>query len=933
LAQCQQLLRTAFQQQHGSEVDTQGDAFFVAFARATDAVSAAITAQRALASHAWPAGVAVHVRMGLHTGEPERSAEGYVGLDVHYAARIMSAGHGGQVLLSEATRHLVAHELPEGVSLRDVGKHRLKDVERPTHLFQLVIAGLAADFPALRTLDNAPCHLPAQLTPFIGREREGAAACSLLLRQDVRLVTLTGPGGVGKTRMALQVAEQLCQHFVDGVFFVSLAPLRDPALVLPTLAQTLTIREVAGQPLPERLVEELRGKQMLLLLDNFEQIMGAAPQIADLLAACPQLKVLITSREVLRVQAEHEFVVPPLTLPDAKRLPDLDALSHSEAVALFLQRAEVVKPGFHLTETTASAIAEICIRLDGLPLAIELAAARMKLLSPQALLARLGQRLAVLTGGTRNAPTRQQTLRNTIAWSYDLLEAEEQKVFRSLSVFAGGCVLSAAESVCTAESDEPLSVLDTLASLLDKSLLQRGEQDGEEPRFTMLETLREYGLEALAESGEAQSVRQAHAMYYLAWLETEGPKLEGSQESRWFERLEQEQDNLRAAMKWALAQGESGGDMELALRLGVAMRALWSVRGNYSEMRAFLEQALARDKGSPTAVRAKALRAAARLAEVQGDISQAQAFSEESLTLFRQIGDQTGIALALHALADIVWVKGDLATARTQGEESLALFRELGDEDDMAELLLHLATLSIDQGEYERARALLEEGLQVYRRLRSQSGIADSLLSLARVHLLAQGDLATVRSLLEESFSLFSELGDKESTAYCYSIWGMIAFYEGELALARQMFEQSLALFREMQHQHGTTEMLAALARVAMRQSDYATARHFFEESLALARQAGDKLSMAADLEGIAEVVAAQGQPIWATRLWGAAAALREALGAPVPLIDRSAYQAAVESARTQLCPDRFDAAWAEGRRMTLEQVLASQEQGQDGVV
>jgi tetratricopeptide (TPR) repeat protein len=414
-------------------------------------------------------------------------------------------------------------------------------------------------------------------------------------------------------------------------------------------------------------------------------------------------------------------------------------------------------------------------------------------------------------------------------------------------------------------------------------------------------------------------------MYYLAWLETEEPKLEGSQESMWFERLEQEQDNLRAAMKWALAQGESGGDMELALRLGVAMRPLWSVRGNYSEIRTFLERALTRDKASPTAVRAKALRAAARLAEVQGDICQAQAFSEESLTLFRQIGDQRGIALALHALADIVWIKGDLAMARAQGEESLALFREMGDQDNMAELLLHLATLSIDQGEYDRARALLEEGLQVYRRLRSQSGIADSLLSLARVHLLAQSDLTMVRSLLQESFSLFSQLGDKESTAYCYSLSGMVAFHEGDLALARQLFKQSLALFREMQHQHGTTEMLASLARVAMRQGDYVTARTFYEESLALARKASDKLSIAADLEGVAEVVAAQGQPLWAARLWGTAAALREALGAPIPLIDRACYEAAVAVARTQLCPDCFDAAWAQGRSMALEQVLAEQ--------
>ncbi len=616
LAQCRRLLRTAFQTYNGYEVDTQGDAFFVAFARAIDAVSAAVLAQRTLFTSSWPEGGVVRVRMGLHTGEPSLALEGYAGLDVHHAARIMSAGHGGQVLISEATRELVEHKLPDGVSLRDLGEHRLKDIGSPSHLFQLVIAGLPADFPPLKSLSSRFNNLPTLLTSLLGREQEVAAVCAQLQRPEVRLVTLLGPGGIGKTHLSVQIATEMEAGYAHGVCFVPLASVSDPGQIFPTIAQALGLQpaEDRGQGWPEsgeapshdksgsyiqQVQAHLRNKHMLLLLDNFEQLVLAAPMLADLLASCPRLHLLVTSRSALRIQGEYEFAVPPLAVPDLTHLPENEDLAQVPTVALFLQRAQAIQPGFQLTKANARTIAEICTRLDGLPLAIELAAARTKLLPPQMLLKRLAHRLDVLTGSVRNLSARQQTLRNTIQWSYDLLNSEEQRLFRWLSVFVGGCTLEAADAVYNAKAEQAMDVFEGVISLLDKSLLRQTEQEGGELRLSMLETIREYGLECLVANGELEVAQQAHAAYYLALAQEAEPHLThavgirrrprnrrnlapgaglyltGAEQILWLKRLEREYENLRAALEWSAAHGDE--EMKLALRLSSGLLAFWTL--------------------------------------------------------------------------------------------------------------------------------------------------------------------------------------------------------------------------------------------------------------------------------------------------------------------------------------------------------------------
>jgi len=779
----------------------------------------------------------------------------------------------------------------------------------------------------LKEPEPVPNHtLPVQLTPLIGREQDAASAAALLRRPAVRLLTMIGTAGIGKTRLAVQVASDLLHDFLHGVSFVSLAPIRDPDLVLPTIAQALGLKENAGETVADRLKTYLHRKHCLLVLDNFEHVITAAPLLVELLAACPQLKLLVTSREVLYLRAEQQFSVPPLALPDLKRLPEVGSLVEYAAVDLFTQRAQAVNHDFHLNKVNAQVIAEICTRLDGLPLAIELAAACTKYISPQALLARLERRLQVLGGGARDLPERQQTLRKTIQWSYELLNAEEQRLFRRLSIFVGGCGLEAIEAVCVAlgDGDGEGQLFERITSLIDKSLLQTTGQEGVEPRFMMLETIREYGLECLNASKVMEATRQTHAQYYLALAEQAEPELTGPSQAVWLERLEQEHDNLRAALQWSLER-DGIRDKEVALRLGGALMVFWLIRGYASEGQIFFERALAAREGVTISVRAKTLVAASGLLINQGDTDRAEVLCKESLALYRKLGETLGIALSLYLLGGIARTRGDLVVAHSLIEEALALWKDVGEKERIANSLLQLGLMANLQGEYVRARGLLEESLALHKELGNKGGMADALFQLAQVLFFSQSDPTTMRVLFEEGLVLFRELGDKDGIAQSLCFLGQVALGQGNTVQARLLAEESLGLFRDIGERLGIAESLCLLANLTALQGNYAAARALYEQSLLILKEADEKWDIAYNLEGLAGVVAAQGDPGWAARLWGMAETLRADSNMPLPPVYRADYERSVATARVQLGERAFAAAWAEGRTMTPEQAPAAE--------
>ena len=836
LAEHRRLVRGAIAAHGGREVDTQGDAFFVAFGGAKQAVLCALEVQRALAGHDWPGGEAVRVRMGLHSGQPAVHDGSYVGIDVHRAARIAAAAHGGQVVLSEATV-LLASALPVGVSVRDLGFHRLKDIGAAERIYQLAAPDLRDDFPPLKSL-GAQASLPALATPLVGREEDLARVRAVIIGPGVRLVTLTGLGGVGKTRLALAAAAALGEGFAHGVFFVALAAVTGAEVMWKSLAGSL---DVSGDgPAASVVTQYLSERRMLLVLDNLEQLDGAAGVVAALLAAAPGLVVLATSRRPLHLQGEQELPVPPLEVPGVTGVREVAACA---AVRLFAQQAGLVRPGFAITADNAADVAAICARLDGLPLAIELAAARVKLLGPKALLARLGRSLD-LAAADLGRPSRQQTLRNTIGWSYGLLAPQAARVFGRISVFAGGCDLDALAAVAVTDDGDLArsDPLDLVAELADVSLITVTEGTDGEPRVGLLETIREYALECLAEAGDLEHTRRRHAAYYAAFAERAAEQVHKLEHLVWLDRLEAEHDNLRAALSWSLATRAADGErVAIGLRLAQALGPYWYRHGHIPEGRRWLERAIGQapdDAGAPLAQLTHWLGV---LLDEQGEVEAALRFFERSLATWRELGDRDKQARELSSLGVTHRWLGHLDTARSVLEESAAIAREIGSDYRLAGALTNLGQVESEAGHLDRAAQVLREALAIDR---------------------AQGDL-----------------------------WGVVL------------------------DQH-------SLAVVSLRARRIEEAHEAVSATFDYVASSGDTGTLNAALELSACIAAELGDGLRAARLAGAAEAIREQAGTPIPAPDAALLERFLAPARATIARDAWDAELAAGRALTQQEAI-----------
>ena len=856
------IMREAIARHGGREEGTEGDSFFVLFDNAIEAVTAAVEAQRALATEPWPPGVEVRVRMGLHAGEAQGSAAGLVGLDINRAARIAAAAHGGQVVVSDAVRSLVSADLGEGISLRGLGSHRLKDLREPQPLCQVVADGLRLDFPPLRSLDARPNNLPTQLTSFVGRERELAEAGGLL--ESNRLVTLTGPGGTGKTRLSLQVAANAAERYPDGVFFVPLETVREAGLVASRIASTIGLAEAGARTADVVLREWLAGKQVLLVLDNFEQVIDAGPVVSELLRDVPGLSALVTSRAALRVSGEQEYPVPGLpTPPDLGRLSslelaslpaeartiDAEALSAYESVRLFIARATSVKPDFRVTNENAPAVAAITARLHGMPLAIELAAARIKLFTPEALRTRLEDQLALLSAGARDLPERQQTLRGAIAWSYDMLDDGHRLLLDRLSVFEGGIDLGAAEAVAGPAAELGMDVVDGLVSLADQSLIRSIETAGD-PRFHLLDTIRAYAAERLAARDQAAAIAARHAEWFLALAQRIAPELSGADQRARLDELEREHDNIRAVLDRATA----AGDGRVAIGLAFAVWRLWQKRGHLYEARRRLDAMAA----APWSHDDPALRA--RLME---------------------------------ALGGVCWWQADIRAMRLAYREAVEIWRALGDKAELANALYNYTfVFSVPEDPNGAPEDLDPEG---------------------------EGERAS-----EEAYALYEELGDERGQGNVLWSRGNRKYFSESIDAGHEEFSKALAKFRRVGDRTMEAWSLHMVGGALLRQLKREESRPLLQEALAHFHGAGDAAGVTMVIDDLSAQALADDDPERAARLWGAGRALAKATGATLASYTDGWIERQLRpNVRVAVAPEDLERWSQEGAALSLDEAVA----------
>jgi predicted ATPase/class 3 adenylate cyclase/Flp pilus assembly protein TadD len=877
------LLRSAISAHHGVLFKTVGDAVQAAFPTVPDAIAAAIDAQTALHHADWGNLGPLRVRMAIHVGEATPRDGDYLAPALNRLARVLATGYGDQILLTEAALAAAGLALGAEFGALDLGAHRLRDLLQAEHIYQLRGPGLAAEFPALKSLNRHIHNLPAQPTALLGRESELTAVRSLLQQDDVRLLTLTGPGGTGKSRLGIQVGAELLETFPDGVWFVPLAAITDSDLVVPAIAQPLGVRENPDEPLMKTLQAYLQPRQALLLLDNFEQVTGAAPDVAALVASCPKLKILVTSREPLRIAGEREFAVSPLSLPTARQarnLPPTD-LSEFSAIRLFVERAQSVKPDFTLSEANAADIAAICLRLDGLPLAIELAAARVRVLPPAQLLTRLDQRLKLLTGGNRDLPARQQTLRAAIEWSYDLLNANDQALFARLSVFAGGCTLEAAESVCADVGNPVVDVLDGLDSLTQKSLIRQEDAGDGTPRFTMLETIREFAHEHLQGRPEEQAVRRAHADTFLALAEAVDWEAHARLEEI-LDGLEEDHANLLRAIDYFAELGADGFGKRI--RIVGALQHFWLLRGHFSEGSRLLEDTVADSAGASPADRAKALTGAAMLAEARWELDRAGEHFEQALELHRCAGDPLGVARSLSGLGVIAQHRGKLDHARALYQEALDVWRVIGDDAGVAATLIDLGVVSYLRGDGDNAKPLLDQSLDLFTRNRDATGQATVHQWLGILDI-AAGRFESATAHFGESLDRWRRLGNSPMIATDLANLGEARHLTGAFDEAKALYDEALAIFDELNDPRGHGFVRGQQGRLALDRGETASAVNLLIDAVRLRWETGDTSSAADALDALAEAISKTGDLEWAARVVMAVDLLRAETGIARPSV------------------------------------------------
>ncbi|MFN2251857.1 MAG: tetratricopeptide repeat protein [Anaerolineae bacterium] len=916
VARHDELLRTAIESNGGVVFKTVGDGFRAAFSSPRAAIAAAVRAQQDIGREDWPASVPIRVRIAVNCGAADFRDGDYFGPTLNRCARIEDLTHGGQVLISQSCYALTRDDLPEGVSLEYLGECALRDLSRPEPVYQLEHASLASRFPPPRTLDRLPTNLPIRLTRFIGRESELDVVGRLV--RESRLVTLVGAGGTGKTRLALQAAADVMVHWPDGAWLVDLAPLAEPDQVYPAVAAVLGIREEQGRPTAGAVIDALRRRNLLLILDNCEHLIAECARMADdILTSCAGVTMLATSREALGIAGESCFRVPPLTTPPSTNGGAAVDLAQYEAVQLFVDRAQEVATGFELRDDNMAAIAEICSRLDGIPLALELAAARLAGLSANQVAQRLDQRFQLLTGGSRVALPRQQTLRAAVDWSYDLLDVRERTVLARLSVFASGCTLEAAESVCAGGAVARDDVMDLVLQLAGKSMVSvaRGQHG---TRYNLTQTMRDYAAEKLLQSGEVEAVRSRHLEHFAREVDSAERLPDGPELATRLDRLDAEYDNVTAALRWAALRG----DATAGLRIAVGMTRYWLIRGHWSEGRAQLERAWGdvTESVSPM-LRAEALDAKGSLAWRQGDTEVAKACYAEALEASRDLGDDRGIAVALNGLANIAYGVGDLDRAVPLYEESLAHARAAGDTVFVGGVLGNLGNVALRRGRLDEARARHEESLSIRRRMGDLRGAASALVNLGNVSFY-RGDAEYARQCHEESLAIRRGLGDMSGMATSLLNLGTTVSALGDKDRARSLARESLAINRSLHDPVGTAFSLCNLAEAELDIGEVGQASSHLAESLRVASDSRDPRIVGPALTSLARVALERGDHRLAARFVAAAEVQAAGAGAPTAPAVRTVAIEILAACREVLSPDELAEVSDADSAMSLDEAV-----------